>query len=142
MYKGNHDNHGNSEHRIALGVVYEDGSWFAWAEGMRLINNHTFGDRWALIAGLAYDFGVADIAFEVQWLEKRHTDLTAGMNIIVTRGVRLGPQVSYRICSDSAHRCRDRWRIGSRVHIGTDNDIYNRRSRSLSGQEYDELGEL
>lgn len=140
-YLGNDDNFADEEHRVSLGVIYEDGNWAAWAEGMLVQSDTFFRPEWVALAGVAYQWGIVQVAAEYQRADfdtNAINSIGLGANIAVAPGVKLGPQANYYFC-DNGCGDLDAWTFGGRMSVRTSNSEAPMKRKNIGGGDFEPL---
>ncbi len=84
------------EHRTSLGLIYDDGSWTAYVEGIGMVDNKENPTAdWAATAGLARNLDIGRVAVEYNYIEDSLYQIGVGFQTELTDGLTIGPQIDY-----------------------------------------------
>jgi hypothetical protein len=98
----NEDGGSDREQTAALGMIYTNGDWTAYVEGVGFIDNDSLADTdFAFHAGAAYDAGHGVVAVEYTWIEDSLSELSVSYETEIANGVTVGPQGTYVLSGDN-----------------------------------------
>lgn len=134
MHKGNgHSDTLEQEDRVSVGMVYQDGAWTAWIEGVYLRNHPKYQQAdLAITGGLAYTRGPGTVAVESTYIQHSLTQLGIGYKLFITKDLTFGPEVRYTMYEGGSQK--DALAVGARI-VYTFGDSKKYRKRYLFGPE-------
>ena len=92
----------DSETRVSLGLVFDDGRYTAWIEGVVLDNNGEFEDAdLALNSGFSVMMGPGEVVVNGSWIEESIASIGLGFQLHVTEDLNIGPEVRYHTCAQN-----------------------------------------
>lgn len=84
------------ENRQSVGLIFEDGNWTYWVQGVHMDGNAVFPDtHWSAIAGFEYKWDNQRIVVQALYLSDAFTSLSIGYQIEVVKDVFVSPEVRY-----------------------------------------------
>lgn len=121
------------EHTFGLAVVYEDGRWTAWVEGLGFVDNNRFPNAgYALIIGVARYISIGELSAEFQFVENHFEAYRVGLKVPVTKNVSIGPEARYIANNEG----RNGFAVGARVQVQarTRINVHNKR-KNVAGRD-------
>ena len=98
----NEEDGSDRKQTAALGMIYTNGDWTAYVEGVGFIDNDDLSDTtFAFHAGAAYDLGHGVVAVEYTWIEDSLSELSVSYETEIANGVTVGPQGTYVMSGDN-----------------------------------------
>lgn len=127
------DNTKNEEHTFGLAVVYSDGRWSAWVEGLGLVDNNNYPNaNFALVIGVARFLSFGEVSGEFQFVENHFHAYRVGLKVPVTRNIMVGPEARYTVNNNG----KSSFAIGARVKVETRTRINIAKKReTIAGKE-------
>ena len=108
LAKGNHGLGMPSETRASIGVVYENGDYTVYSEGilLRSGNPQYPHSNFAFTAGISRKFKRGIVTVESTWIQRSVLDITAGITYKLTKELNIGPQVQLQFLNSNGDQPR------------------------------------
>ncbi len=96
LHKGNgHDSRSKAEDRISLGLIYSNGDWTTWIEGIGFQNSNIYKDaRYGFSAGAAKKLGArGEVIIEGTWIDRSLKQMGIGYIWKFSKNWSIGPEI-------------------------------------------------